>query len=149
MHFKNSLLKNSVFYAYLYRIEFVFWLHSHRKICGNCTLLKPFGWEMLPSLVRKTLLFKSISFLTFSKSWSVTEWLDNFWKASALYFAKLEPCEKLYSEEEYAARMFKLNTMVHKLEILFNEPQRSPERTVIRANKIPKNNKRAVRKRLI
>lgn len=86
------------------------------------------------SLVRKTLLLKFISFLTFSKSWSVTEWLDDFWKASALYFAKLEPWEAL-PEEEYAARRFKLNTMVHKLEILFNEPQISPERTVVRANK--------------
>lgn len=103
---------------------------------------------MLPSLVRKTLLLKFISFLTFSKSWSVTEWLDDFWKASALYFAKLEPCETLYSEEEYAARRFKLNTMVHKLEILFNEPQRSPERTVVRANKISKNNKRAVKEEI-
>lgn len=75
--------------------------------------------------------------------------MDDFRKASALYFAKLEPCEKIYSEEEYAARRFEFNTMVHKLEILFNEPQQSLERTVIRANKISKSNKRAVRKRLI
>lgn len=38
--------------------------------------------------------------------------------------------------------------MVHKLEILFNEPQRSPERTVVRANKISKNNKRAVKEEI-